>query len=155
MLWILEGYDGTGKTTLSKKIAEKDSAEYRHFDSSIAKDKNAFNVFKSIIEEAKHKNIVCDRFMYGQFVYQGEKERTLSVNELNWLEQALDNGYTTIILCKCSIPSIQWTQYTRGEEIEDWSVIEERMLKFENLMPYGHKIYTLGETDVDFLWKNS
>lgn len=154
MLWILEGYDGTGKTTLAKKIAEKYNADYKHFDASIAKDKDAFNIFKSIIEEARHKNIVCDRFFYGQFVYQDEDNRILTLNELNWLEQALDNGYTTIVLCETSIASIQWTQYLRGEEIEDCRVINERMQKFKDLMPYGHKLYKLGETNVEFLWKD-
>lgn len=150
MLWVLEGYDGTGKTTLAKKIAEKHNAEYKHFDSSISKDKNAFNIFKGIIEEAKHKNIVCDRFFYGQFVYQAENERVLTMNEFNWLEQALDNGYTTLILCKDTVPNIQYTQYTRGEEIEDVEIISEMMNKFDVIMPYWCKTVKKGDNNVIF-----
>lgn len=72
MLIILEGCDGTGKTTLAKSLQNIIGGEIIHCHS---RTPNTYEFFHSIIEASYCKNIIADRFCYGQFVYQTEEER--------------------------------------------------------------------------------
>jgi thymidylate kinase len=75
MLIVLEGCDGTGKTTLANSLAAIMNAEVIHCSQYTPND---YFFFHQIIEASKTKNIVADRFMYGQFIYQEEEDRHLS-----------------------------------------------------------------------------
>lgn len=73
MKFIIEGVDGSGKSTLAKKIIDTFpfiDFEIVHFTRETA---NNFEMFKSYLDDGK--NYIFDRFCYGQFVYQSEKER--------------------------------------------------------------------------------
>lgn len=75
MLIALEGCDATGKTTLAKLLAKLYNAEVVH---CTAETPNTYDFFESILYAAEHRNIICDRFCYGQFVYQDEGDRPLA-----------------------------------------------------------------------------
>ena len=77
MLIILEGCDATGKTTLAKLLARLYNAEVVH---CTAETPNMYDFFDSLIYAANNKNIICDRFCYGQFVYQDEGDRPLATH---------------------------------------------------------------------------
>lgn len=77
MLIVLEGCDGSGKTTLAKKLAEVMNAEVIHCTQFTP---NNYIFFHNIIEASKTRNIIADRFCYGQFVYQEEQDRPLSIS---------------------------------------------------------------------------
>ena len=76
MLIVLEGCDGTGKSTLAKTLATILDAEIIHCSQYTPND---YSFFHSIIEASRTKNIIADRFCYGQFVYQTEDERPLHI----------------------------------------------------------------------------
>lgn len=79
MLIVLEGCDGTGKTTLAKLMQMCYNMKYIH---CTAETPNDYEFFADIIKRSAKEDIVCDRFFWGQFVYQEEEERHLTKNEL-------------------------------------------------------------------------
>lgn len=88
MLIVLEGADGVGKTTLAQLLAHTMDAEIIH---STRETPNDWEFFSSIMDEAKTRNIIADRFFWGQFVYQTKAERHLTDAQLTSLEKRLDD----------------------------------------------------------------
>ena len=84
MLIVLEGCDGTGKTSIAKLIqAVMLDAEIIH---CTAETPNDFKFFSKLIDIGQYRNIILDRGMYGQFVYQSPEDRKLSHKQLRTLE---------------------------------------------------------------------
>ena len=84
MLIVLEGCDGTGKTSIAKLIqAVMLDAEIVH---CTAETPNDFKFFSKLIDIGQYRNIILDRGMYGQFVYQSPEDRKLSHKQLRALE---------------------------------------------------------------------
>ena len=84
MLIVLEGCDGTGKSSIAKLIqAVMLDAEIIH---CTAETPNDFKFFSKLIDIGQYRNIILDRGMYGQFVYQSPEDRKLSHKQLRALE---------------------------------------------------------------------
>lgn len=79
-LIVLEGCDGVGKTTIARNLAAMTGASIVHCTKNTA---NNWSFFADIIAASNNMDIIADRFMYGQFVYQTEEER----KECGWLTQ--------------------------------------------------------------------
>lgn len=94
MLVVLEGPDGAGKTTLAKILSLIMDAEIIH---ATRETPNNMEWFSSIIEESKHRNIIADRFFWGQFVYQDVDERNLDWELLQDLECKLNDAGGMIV----------------------------------------------------------
>lgn len=87
MLIVLEGCDGVGKTTVAEQLAsEIKDAQIVH---CTRETQNDFEFFMDFIERAKTENIILDRGMYGQFVYQEHNERKLTPEQLLELEKQM------------------------------------------------------------------
>ena len=100
MLYILEGCDGAGKSTLATQLQKLLDAEVIHCSQMTPND---LDFFSSIAQAAREKNIIADRFCYGQFIYQEELDRPLadrngdSLHNLHELEaQMLDCGVKVV-----------------------------------------------------------
>lgn len=78
MLIVLEGCDATGKTTLANLLAQTMNGTIVH---CTAETPNTYHFFDGLIYAAEHQNIICDRFCYGQFVYQDESDRPLAMHK--------------------------------------------------------------------------
>lgn len=94
MLIVLEGCDGSGKSTLVDLLKslsyEPENVEVIH---ATRETPNDMEWFMSIMDQAKDRNIIMDRAFWGQFVYQNPNERKLSFNDLSKLERRLaDEG---------------------------------------------------------------
>ncbi len=79
MLYILEGCDGVGKTTLAnliKSITSNSTIIHCNRETS-----NDMEFFKEIVKASDGCNIIADRFCYGQFVYQNEGDRPLNYDK--------------------------------------------------------------------------
>jgi thymidylate kinase len=102
MLIVLEGCDGTGKTTLAQSLQQViPDCEILHFTS---RTPNTFEYFKSVVEASKKRNIIADRFCYGQFVYQDPKDRWMTESELRNLEVLMvEAGARVIHVCASSL----------------------------------------------------
>lgn len=74
MLYVIEGCDATGKTTLANMLSPLLDAQIVH---CTTKTPNNFKFFNELIYAAREVNIVADRFCYGQFVYQDSEYRPL------------------------------------------------------------------------------
>ena len=84
MLIVLEGCDGTGKSSIAKLIQSViPGAEIIH---CTAETPNDFKFFSKLIDIGQYRNIILDRGMYGQFVYQSPEDRKLSHKQLRALE---------------------------------------------------------------------
>lgn len=90
MLIILEGCDGSGKSTLVELLSKLsyDGVEIIH---ATQETPNTVEWFNNILDAAKTRNIIMDRSFWGQFVYQKPQERHLTFEDLKELEQRLFN----------------------------------------------------------------
>lgn len=112
MLFIFEGCDGTGKTTLAKKLAPILDADIIH---CTVETPNDYSFFSEIISASISRNIIADRFCYGQFVYQTEKERKLSQTQLFQLEAEMLNAGVKLIYVTADAKDIMDRLISRGE----------------------------------------
>lgn len=134
MLFIIEGCDGTGKTAFAEKLAKVMNAKYVHFASDIATNGDALNIFTGIINASKTAHIVCDRFCYGQFVYQKTvDERVLTHADLESLEELMGEVGAKRILFEANPNVIRQRLAARGETLINGMDVEEVMQRFENI----------------------
>lgn len=73
MLIVLEGCDGSGKTTLAKMLATLFDASIVH---CTTKTPNDYEYFRRIIESSKTKNIIADRFAMGSLYTKRRKKES-------------------------------------------------------------------------------
>ena len=84
MLIVLEGCDATGKTTLANLLAKTMDGIVIH---CTAETPNTYGFFSNLLYTAERRNIICDRFCYGQFVYQDEADRPLAMHKVYPMEE--------------------------------------------------------------------
>ena len=130
MLVVLEGCDGTGKSTMAKRIASVLNAEIIHCST---KTPNDYKFFHNIIEMSYYKNIVADRFFYGQFVYQKQEERHLNRRELTKLEFEILGTSGRVILVEASEQDIADRLGARGEQLINGLTIKEILEGFRKM----------------------
>ena len=130
MLVVLEGCDGTGKTTLANTLAAIMNAEVIHCTKETPND---YQFFHGIIEASKTRNIIADRFMYGQFVYQEKKDRALTKKERYLLETEILAAGGSVVLVTAPEKEIEKRLRLRGETLINGLEIDEVLNKFERL----------------------
>lgn len=104
MLIVLEGERRSGKSTLATLLSRVMNAEVIHCTS---KTPNTYSFFSEIIKASYQRNIICDRFCYGQFAYQDEDERNLDLRLLHKLELEMLSAGTSVIYVQCSPEEIE------------------------------------------------
>lgn len=112
MLIVLEGCDGSGKTTIANKLAKILGAEIIHCTTDTP---NTVWFFRDIIELAQTRNIIADRFCYGQFVYQNPEKRQLNEQDLYHLELTMMNTGARVVYVDCDAPILKKRLDDRGE----------------------------------------
>lgn len=144
MLIILEGCDCSGKTTLAENLAKVFDAEIIHCSQNTQND---FFYFYDIFEKSKKCNIIADRFCYGQFVYQQEKDRPLRSDEksaaYNLLQLEYDmlrSGSVKVVYVTARISTIKNRLEHRSEELINGLSVEEVLCRYkqvfqDSLMP--------------------
>lgn len=114
MLFVLEGCDGSGKTTVAKHLKNiLPDAEMVHCTTDTPND---FHFFMNLIEAADNRNIIADRFCYGQFVYQTPEERNLTDSALIELETEMMAHAVRVIHVTASVDEIENRLAFRGEK---------------------------------------
>lgn len=137
MLIVLEGVDGSGKTTIANKLAniakkvlgelgvESIGIKILHHTKPVK-----FKEAVEVIELAKRHIIICDRFIYGQFAYNNEKDRELNHIMLRTLEAKMINevGGVYCALFTASNDDIEERIKERDEEVEHdkWITIKSK-----------------------------
>lgn len=130
MLVVLEGCDGSGKSTLAKGLAQILGAEVIHCSTHTP---NTYTFFKDIIEVSKHKNIIADRFCYGQFVYQDEDNRWMEEEGLKKIEVLMLEANASVVFVKADVDEIKARLKGRGEELINGLTIEQVQERFEQV----------------------
>ena len=114
MLVVLEGCDGTGKTTLATRLAKVLNGEIIHCNT---KTPNDYSFFEALILASKDKNIIADRFCYGQFVYQEEADRKLTKEQLYELEVLMLRENAKVIWVDAKLETIEERLDSREEKL--------------------------------------
>lgn len=111
---IIEGYDGTGKSTLAKKLAKKLGLKYQH--------QSEPKTYLEYIKDLSKDNTIFDRFFLGQFVYNTEDERKLTLDELKKLVKEI-NSNTIFIYVNTDPQTVFNRLLKRGEfkSLASWS----------------------------------
>lgn len=130
MLIMLEGCDATGKTTIANMLQlVMPDAQVVH---CTADTPNDFEFFDELINIGQFRNVILDRGMYGQFVYQNWDERNLSMTQLTELElRMLKTGAKLLYIC-ASKSKIKERLKLRGEETP--LAVEEILQRFDEVL---------------------
>lgn len=124
MMFVLEGIDGVGKTTLANLLSKTYNAGIIHATRDTPNDWAWFN---ELMDLAKDRNIIMDRSFWGQFVYQDPEERKLSWEQLHELEHRLDQEGGKIIYVTATNEDIQSRLGARAEILSrPLEVLKER-----------------------------
>jgi thymidylate kinase len=87
---VIEGCDGTGKSSIAKHLCERFNLYYWH-----ESQPRTFDEYKQMLECG---GFVFDRFCFGQFVYNASEERKLTPEELKKLVTEVFAQTGTILL---------------------------------------------------------
>lgn len=125
MITIIEGSDGTGKTTYAKRLSEQRNAMYLH-----ASHPMSYDWVEEYIRPIKEQNMVLDRWHVGELVWPQIYGRTSlfdddQFDQCNWELAKL--GAHLIILTR-SEDAIADELLSRGEEKEIDFVMHSRSL---------------------------
>lgn len=129
-LIVIEGCDGTGKTTLANLFAAVLDGEIVHCTSQTP---NNYRYFDDILRLSRFKNIIADRWMYGQFVYQQPFERKLSNIERQVLEQTMNDMGVPVILVEADEKAVQERLDKRAEKVAFGLNVHEVMERFRQV----------------------
>jgi thymidylate kinase len=145
MLIVLEGCDGSGKTTIANNLkAILPNAEIIHCTTETP---NNFEFFRGLIIASKERDIIADRFCYGQFVYQTPEERKLTPEELTALEVGMLGAGAKVIHVTAPVDTIRERLSWRKEECPV-SVITDRYCElFEKTLIKPQLWWTGSDTD--------
>ena len=138
MLYILEGCDGAGKSTVAAQLSKLVDAEVIHCSQYTP---NTASFFLHIAQAAKEKNIIADRFCYGQFVYQKEEDRPLAdkfseisaLENLHKLESMMLEIGVKAIHVTAPADVIKDRLLLRGEHLINGLTVEDVLVKYETV----------------------
>ena len=136
MLYVLEGCDGSGKTTTALWLSKLLDAEIIHCNTTTP---NNESFFKNIIRMSDKKNIIADRWCYGQFVYQEEENRPLqcswqsALNALYSVEKEMLEFGSKVIYVQASAETIKKRLAERNEILINGLSVEEVIARFDNI----------------------
>lgn len=105
---VIEGCDGTGKSTLAKFLADRFGLYYWHESSPRS--------FDEYCQMLKAGGVVFDRFCFGQFVYNEIPDRKMNDQALRTLvRDVFPETNTLLIYVDCSTEEIIKRLIARGE----------------------------------------
>ena len=105
---VIEGCDGTGKSTLAKYLCERFNMYYWHESAP-----RTLEEYKMMLAPG---GTVFDRFCLGQFVYNKPEERKMSEEELKiLLNEVFPETNTILIYVDCETDKIFMRMVDRGE----------------------------------------
>lgn len=147
MLIVLEGCDGSGKTTIANNLkAVLPETKILHCTKETPND---FDFFSRIIEIGDSANVIADRFCYGQFVYQSPEERKLTEEQLRKLELMMIEHKVKVVHVTAPVYTINARLFCRGERpMHPVETITQRYIDlFERTLIKPHLWWTGSDTD--------
>ncbi len=108
---IIEGCDGTGKSTLAKHLCETLGLYYWH-----ESEPRTLAEYQQMLSSG---GVCFDRFCFGQFVYNTPEQRKMTEGELAMLVASFKQTNTLLLFVDASTDTIINRLLTRGEGTED------------------------------------
>ena len=126
---VVEGCDGTGKTTLCNKLAEKYGFDVVHVTS---KDPNDFDFYRQTLRKA---NVVYDRHFLGELIYPKiyNRKGNLSLYDAEWFTHYACETNTCVMVLTTSLDEIKRRLTERGELKFVFDKVESINKNFLNL----------------------
>lgn len=119
---VIEGCDGTGKSTLAKFLAERLGMHYWHESAP-----RSFSEYETMLRSG---NVVFDRFCFGQFVYNEVQDRAMNLEGLKALVRDIFPATNTLLIyVDCSTDEIIKRLIARGEGSSSVRVDMEKWIK--------------------------
>jgi len=160
---IIDGMDGTGKTTIAKMLSEKHGLEYVHFPTKPVPedldDKRKFNFFmedfKKWFENNGYKaNIILDRSFVSTMLYQSDwvaKEMGVDIEGAMWLiYKAVENkigkylSFNKILLFTAD-PKVAVKRITgRSGRTDQYETVEKLTKVLDNIFVCAGLLHDLG-----------
>lgn len=143
MIFIIEGPDGSGKTTLAETLSTQTGYPIIHRTQPKSDEEKA-EMMESYIDVIKSgRNAIFDRCWYSEMVYGPVMRDTsvISYGQMQYLESILSKVGALIIYCT-DVPEVLWQRATRrGEDyITDYATFLEICNGFETVMSMHHNI---------------
>ena len=141
MIIILEGPDGSGKTTLANTLAKQTKYPVKHCVQPKPGESGMFGMYLDLIKS--NKNLIMDRSWYSEMVYgpvmRGTSE--ISYPDMYVLEHTLTKHGALIIHCTDK-PEVLWRRCAkRGEDyVTNYGTFEAIHKGFNELMNVPHLV---------------
>lgn len=144
MIFIIEGPDGSGKTTLAKRLAAKTGWPYVHMSNPKTEEEmvEMANEYKKLLRE--HRNLILDRAWYSEMAYGPTMRGKTAIDypTMFSLERlAASRGGAMIIYCT---DSAAWLWKRCQERGEDYVLHKEDFVdicaEFDRIMSAPHLI---------------
>lgn len=116
---ILEGCDGTGKSSIAKHICQMTGMYYWH-----ESQPKTLAEYQQMLSSG---GVVFDRFCFGQFVYNTEEYRKMTMEELKSLVKSFKDTNTIVLYVDAHTEAIISRLIARGEGDE---TIKDEMEKY-------------------------
>ena len=133
MIFIVEGADGGGKTTLVKELQKQTNYKTYKEDISFQQRQDViydgYNHYKKEIEKLKD-NTIIDRFFVGEFVLphvhrQKDNRSPLNIEQIIRLASRLRDKLNTSVVYITSVPTIKFAKEVFDKRGEDVAKIED------------------------------
>jgi len=119
MIIILEGPDGSGKTTLAKKLVAQTGYAYIHksYPKTQEEMENMFQEYKELLDQ--QDNLIIDRSWFSEMVYGPilRSRSYITMEQALILEQAVAARGGLIIYCTGNIDNLWYNCLSRGEDL--------------------------------------
>lgn len=143
MIIIIEGPDGSGKTTLAEILSRQTGFPVVHRTQPKSEEEKAKMMDGYVDAIKKGKNIIFDRCWYSEMAYGPimRDKSVISYPEMYELEQLLTKRGALIIYCTDKPETLWYRCSKRGEDyITDYDTFVSICKEFDKIMSVPHRI---------------
>lgn len=153
MIYILEGADGTGKTTLARKILDKTNGHYLHSTYDRYWDIQDYHqqIAESAISLDIYQDVVIDRWALSELIYGNVFREGPSYNVETTLKNLDNEEWVTWIYCKNDNAIINHlrNKRKRNEMFNDMTEVTKEYDKYINISELEWIIFDFNKHNLD------